>query len=78
MSEMIERVAKVLEAMDPHTGQGYMDEKHRPTARAAIEAMREPTEDMVVEGYCQEYALTHKMMVEAYQAMIDEALKDGG
>lgn len=63
--EMVERVAEAIRATQamPHTKE--------QVARAAIEAMREPTETMRKAGY----ALTVDDEVEIWQGMIDEALK---
>jgi hypothetical protein len=75
MSELVERVAKALyEDMFPHRAGYYGCEATRLSfeghARAAIEAMREPTNEM------------HRAGDRAYQspaaiwiAMIDEALR---
>jgi hypothetical protein len=75
MSEMIERVAMAIRgACDPHVA----DSMCEVAARAAIEAMREPTEAMLT---CAERAVgdlqnfgPHEARV-ALTAMIDEALK---
>jgi hypothetical protein len=52
--EMVERVARAIEAtmFAPHELpiEGELHERYRETARAAIEAMREPTEAMVKAG----------------------------
>ena len=72
MSEMVERVAKAIAAEFSHLGTGW-DE----IARAAIAAMREPTEAMKsVEGVHWGYSC-HVCggLKEGWQAMIDEALK---
>lgn len=45
----------------------------REDARAAIEAMREPTEAMTIEG--AKVVVLFKHAKKAYQRMIDEALK---
>lgn len=60
MTEMIERVAAAIYAVQPHlnTGKpvpwleliGPLREKSIELARAAIEAMREPTEEMMDAG----------------------------
>lgn len=91
MSEMIEQVAKAmwdvrrahannagieLEFWDDGTipkANGIMDE-----ARAALEAMREPTKAMIarITYYDTEYdQCTDEMATEQWQKMIDEALK---
>ena len=58
MSEMIERVADVLVAT--------RDQSKLLQARAAIAAMREPTEAMCTQGHSD---------VVRWRAMIDEALR---
>lgn len=76
MSEMIERVARAIIQAMPYTGDGPDDPKidYPSVARAAIEAMREPTEDMQFAGV--------KMLSpesgmdaarDAFNAMIDAA-----
>jgi hypothetical protein len=65
MSEMIERVALAISGSnDP----ANILTIHRVRARLAIEAMREPTEDIIPLGF----TVTH---VRYYKIMIDEALK---
>lgn len=89
MSEMVERVAR---ALDPEAfGHDFpvMAAKHYEVrrsismkrARAAIEAMREPTEAMVKAvydqadpGFCDEPGESTSPR-DAWQQMIDEALK---
>lgn len=82
---MVERVARAMVAEDSgqegsmlfdthwkEFGEGYMK-----TARAAIEAMREPTEEMVNSGECADDGMTHTdTVVDIYQAMIDAALSE--
>ena len=77
MSEMIERVAKALserEGSGPWEG-GLMGERGREmwraTARAAIEAMREPTSEMAFADDVKEWPDDAKA---AWRAMIDAAL----
>ncbi len=71
MSEMIERVAKALVEAWPSWGT-WGDEEARKGARAAIEAMREPTEAMVIAGGKQ---LDCAFERQCWRAMIDAALK---
>lgn len=83
MSEMIERVARAIGAADPEQcGQindsemgDYFWEKYRhlymPMARAAIEAMREPTRTMHEAGL-----KTTGMPSNTFRDMIDAALKE--
>lgn len=77
MSEMVERVAKALAAQDfscdwgwvaPHYQEAYLE-----SARAAIEAMREPTEGMKECGREETGSLATALA--AWDSMIDEALK---
>lgn len=49
MSEMGERVARAIEAIDGNCAISF--EHYESMARAAIEAMRVPTTEMVNEGY---------------------------
>ncbi len=74
MSEIVDRVAKVLvDSMRSQDG-AFIDLKLM--AKAVIEAMREPTKEMLDKGaeafahYTDEQESTH-----LWQAMIDEALK---
>lgn len=88
MSEMVERVARVLCAKDccdpdePEYGflggsvSGYAWQGYVPQARAAIAAMREPTIDMQVAGTEQwlcEAAMEERSPAN-WKAMIDAAL----
>jgi len=70
MSEMIERVAKAIyEAMD--LSDGLDGTAAKTYARAAIEAMREPTEAMLNASY-----LTSWDADEVWKDMIDAALQE--
>ncbi len=87
--EMIERVAKAMflhkypngiQAWNmKHAGKNSMWHKY---ARAAIEAMREPTEAMVKSFSIKDPVVSigpgewPKIMVLIYEGMIDAALKD--
>lgn len=98
MSEMVERVARAIAstrgrdpddtAGGPHPGGTWL-EKGEPwwrgdvdAARAAIEAMREPTEKMIEAGqlYCWDDGHptvgSHAIQGQVFRAMIDAALKD--
>lgn len=76
MSEMIERVAKAIRLRDT-TDEFAM-------ARAAVEAMREPTKAMIIAG-CEnnptcwnentDDGFAADVANDVYRAMIDEALK---
>ena len=86
---MIERVAKAIFASE-YTGpwdtldeEGSIESKEifRRMARAAIEAMREPTPDMGLAGYTafdkfgEDAVLGPEELVATWQSMIDAALK---
>lgn len=90
MSEVVERVARALFEADCQIGDTpivkwelapeYEREEYRHLARAALEALREPTEGMVEAG--ADAADASGWAVDAisgaktaYRAMIDEALK---
>ena len=47
-------------------------------ARAAIHAMREPTDEMLTAGYHAQSEATRYSLAEAHQAMIDQALAEDG
>jgi hypothetical protein len=68
MSEMIERVARAIDRA--------ISEQHDPTpgylARAAIQALRNPTREMLERGYENNFGY---YPTQAWQAMIDEVLK---
>lgn len=69
MAGMVERVARAIANSD-----GMHPEAWRPfevNARAAIEAMREPTEGMIDAGFGYT-----GYPEEAYKEMIDAALKE--
>ena len=77
MNEMIERVARAMAEADVHNTAWKLYVRE---ARAAIEAMREPTEEMFVAAYAvnggkwtdDEYEPPPKI---CWSAMIDAALK---
>lgn len=80
MTTMLERVTKAIGiAGDDLTDSGAAISKHEALtvlARAAIEAMRDPTPGMI------EAAETHRFNIEQtvaqfYRVMIDRALSDG-
>ncbi|RWK39219.1 hypothetical protein [Mesorhizobium sp.] len=83
MSGMIERVAKAIDECPEWPAKTYRERM----ARAAIEAMREPTPEMVETGhaniapwwscamqYTEDYANTRKAAHSAFRGMIDAAL----
>ena len=92
MTDLIERVAKAI--YEDRNGAGCMPwrrrekahkEPYRSDARAAIAAMREPTEGMIDAFHTAAYLRVEwgeDPMVEnsedAYRAMIDAALNTGG
>lgn len=69
MSEMIERVAKLIRDIADKAGERVADDVSFEMARAVIEAMRDPTEEMIREG--SGFAQSEF----AWEAMIDAALK---
>lgn len=69
-NEMIERIVKVVSGVE---GCKTNCSHCRKIAKAAIAAMREPTEEMLIAGHCTT-ASDHLEM--GYQAMIDAALKE--
>ena len=89
MSEMIERVALAMWQRRELTNPGFTrrmtpDDIDRATgawagmvdlAHAAIEAMREPTDAMLVAGRDAAFERTSLGQLHAHRAMIDEALK---
>lgn len=79
MSEMIERVAKAIEEADAN---GFSKLPYWECAKVAIEAMREPTSEMIKEGESEFFEFrpspqdwTLASTKNCWQAMIDEALK---
>jgi hypothetical protein len=76
MSEMRLQVAKaILNAQATAAAQGRGDQWVEFCARAAIAAMREPSEAMLLMGYEAQPEATRDALLVAWQAMIDEALK---
>lgn len=89
MSGMIERVARAiaLASLDPETREAVdpdrweVADSYHDLARAAIEAMREPTENMLDFGACYEDQ-DHDIFDEGdisrdvWRAMIDAALSE--
>lgn len=88
MSEMIEKVAKaifdrgsVLQKEWDDADDGHRD-FYRILAKEAIQAMREPTDEMLVEmeqaapAYTSFAAREDSPSFKAYKAAIDAALKD--
>jgi hypothetical protein len=79
MSEMVERVAKAILAKVP-PGYGMTDVEAREYACAAIAAMREPTEKMIMAA--QDAPMDSAIEWRGgdpeiyWQAMIDEALAE--
>ena len=74
MSGMVERVKRALE---PYLHDMITLEAREAAARAAIEAMREPTEAMVKAGidFDRGHCSTERL-VGILRAMIDAALED--
>ena len=74
MSEMVERVAKALSKADGHPA--VLFDYYLEHARAAIEAMREPTDDMIRSGLAfPKLGFPFIDMKNAWEAAINEALK---
>ena len=75
---MIERVARAIHDRSLDADQladfGLPMEDAVTMAKAAIEAMREPTEGMIKEGEVQK--LTEDSSGSIYMSMIDAALKE--
>jgi hypothetical protein len=71
-SEMIERVARAICRAEYGPGDAGW-ENQIPAARAAIEAMREPTGDMV-EGLAVTFDLSEQAVLLFWRQMIDAAL----
>jgi len=75
---MVERVAREI-----CKNAGHVTDRHwqhyTNAARAAIEAMREPTERMIAAGSqrASGFASTGNRMCNGYRAMIDKALESG-
>lgn len=71
---MVERVTTVLH--EKFGVQCGLNERAmwRPIARAAIEAMREPTEHMIGEGFRPAYTRSVEAPAVVWRAMIDSAL----
>jgi hypothetical protein len=89
MSEMVDRVAQELfhgrpaGRLEEYSWDTLTSDWHaafRDTARVAIAAMREPTEEMLNaprEAYvfAGDFPMSQQEAVDAWRAMIDEALK---
>ena len=85
MSEMTDRVAKAIYECEPHINAGEpiaWDDLQGPlrrvaliAARAAIEAMREPTPEMRLAVQCREENYLDPGQVDEWAVMIDAALK---
>jgi len=85
MSEMIERVARAIDpnvfSLDELTTHLYWElwvkdrqEKARQDARRAIEAMRDPTADMITQGQL-EFIEEESASDSIWDEMIDAALR---
>lgn len=85
-SEMVERVAQAISVAFHE--EGYVEGESDPSlwvefqkaARSAIEAMREPTEAMMRAmntSYPLDSGEPEDVLSNAYEAAINEALKDG-
>lgn len=85
MSEMIERVAVAIGGIDNDRCNPCEDyriikcDRCLEVAKRVIEAMKEPTEEMVFKflGFkCDKKQPIYKMVIENYRNMIEAALKD--
>lgn len=80
-NEMVERVARAIQAFDGHAAAEGVKPGYEAIARAAIAAMREPTEAMMQEGALHlrmaddAVSTTANDAADTWRAMIDEALK---
>jgi hypothetical protein len=80
MPGMVERVARAICCpigcvAGPRRGP-CVSKTALPSARAAIEAMREPTPEMVEAAY-EAFTFPETDLERGYTAMIDAALKEG-
>lgn len=84
MSEMVERIARAILAVDyPEDAGSDLEEMwwerrgdaYLAYARAALEAMREPTEQMAQAGLSPTYIWVDETAEPIWRRMIDEALK---
>ncbi len=83
MSEMVERVAKAIFGVDriPNHTPAWADmtpefrEMYTGFSRAAIEAMRAPTEIMLIKAGRDHCGDDHYDPLTAWEIMIDEAMK---
>jgi len=74
----VEEVARAIRAKVP-VGYGMTESEALDYARAAIEAMQGPTEDMVDAGVAADLGEdSYDMVSFAYRAMIDAALNEEG
>lgn len=73
--DIIERVARAIAEAEQ---EDFMEDYSRyiANARAAIAAMREPTEEMVEAGRCWPSPPSRRATIQTYQWMIDRILKD--
>ena len=76
MTDMVERVAKAITEAFEREGRVFDDGQAETLARAAIEAMREPTEAMTKAGDLPGWddSVSVGLSGEVWNAMIDAAL----
>ena len=72
MSEMVERVARAIVA--EYGPDGWDADDYRRMARAAIAAMREPTDAMI--DVLNRHAQCEGFIEEGWRAAMDEALRN--
>lgn len=84
MSGMVERVARAIGSSGHAEQDGHLWDEEREferqflleQARAAIAAMREPTDAMVAEGHAVYAADPRLALHDLWRAMVDAALTD--
>jgi hypothetical protein len=84
IDNMIERCARAMIEAEPRDDPGFRisgcsdlsDNEWRDLARAAIEAMREPTRVMEIAGIEQSHDDTPRDVTNTWRAMLDAALAD--
>jgi len=76
MTEMVEKVARAIASSQDENKNDYWYGDYIEHARAAIEAMREPTEYMASAGWLTNMADDGQGPDDCWRKMIDEALKE--
>lgn len=73
---MVERVARAIQAFDGHAAAGGAEPGYEAIARAAIAAMREPTDEMMSVTEWWGDLTGRPEHVDVWRAMIDAALTE--